>query len=499
MQLHKFKIHWGAICLITVLSLVMYGCGGGGSSSSEPEVDSPPTETPPADDGEGGAGDGDGEPEVSQDDIDAEAMRVAGAIGIGTPMPVIGDALPTNITHTKGAIEIKDEPEDTDLMKSDEMVAAIPKWKSNVYMRAPSEGVEDMIVLYNDVGPHTDESYGTVFDIVGSGEDALVDGVASTDPDTGVLTLATTVGDAIYTVDGFPSGDRQTFEVMDDPKTAADDREKQGTFYGVPGKFTCIATSCSATTDNKGKLVTISEGWTFTPTGNIEDIKVKGVIPDADYMVMGYWLEKTTDTAGKTTYEFSHISDGARAYIGAAIGARDADSGVITGAEAHAVTKTAKYAGPATGMYIMKTLDSLGGAISPFSSGQFVANAMLTANFGGNSVAVTDQFSVSGTVSGFVDAEGAPISEDRWTLKLMKSDISGDGTLGWTFSGDTTGGTSDSGSWAGAFYGPALGDNPATADDVETDFPFQPGAAAGTFNGHFANGHVAGAFGATKQ
>ena len=51
MRQYKFKIHWGAICLITVLSLVMYGCGGGGSSSSEPE-----TETPPTDDGDGDGG-----------------------------------------------------------------------------------------------------------------------------------------------------------------------------------------------------------------------------------------------------------------------------------------------------------------------------------------------------------------------------------------------------------------------------------------------------------
>ena len=43
------------------------------------------------------------------------------------------------------------------------------------------------------------------------------------------------------------------------------------------------------------------------------------------------------------------------------------------------------------------------------------------------------------------------------------------------------------GEWSGVMYGP---------DD---DSPQQPTGVAGEFNGHFNNGHVAGAFGATRD
>ena len=50
--------------------------------------------------------------------------------------------------------------------------------------------------------------------------------------------------------------------------------------------------------------------------------------------------------------------------------------------------------------------------------------------------------------------------------------------------------------WSGMFFGNA-GCCTTTADSVAADD--YPAAVIGEFNGHFANGHVAGAFGAEKD
>ena len=105
MQLHKFKIHWGAICLITVLSLVMYGCGGGGSSSSSAMEEE---EMMPGD-GDGGGMEpaecAEGETGTppncmaagsSQDDIDNEAMLLAAEIGLNKDGTAGLDVTPTD-------------------------------------------------------------------------------------------------------------------------------------------------------------------------------------------------------------------------------------------------------------------------------------------------------------------------------------------------------------------------------------------------------------------
>ena len=127
------------------------------------------------------------------------------------------------------------------------------------------------------------------------------------------------------------------------------------------------------------------------------------------------------------------------------------------------VEGTATYAGPASGFYMKKTF-APDGTPTPVGSGQFTAEAVLNASFGGDDVAVNNQFRIGGDVSSFRNSD-----------------------VGNFTAGTTTG----NGSWQGRFHG---ADDPDTADVRE-----QPSSASGTFTGHFLNGHVAGAFGATIQ
>ena len=87
-----------------------------------------------------------------------------------------------------------------------------------------------------------------------------------------------------------------------------------------------------------------------------------------------------------------------------------------------------------------------------------------------------------------MDAYGNEI-DSEWTAMLMTNNPA-DGAArnvnidsGGTFNGTTTGG----GQWSGQFHD--------ARTDADTN-AIAPGAAAGVFDAHFDNGHVAGAFGA---
>ena len=58
------------------------------------------------------------------------------------------------------------------------------------------------------------------------------------------------------------------------------------------------------------------------------------------------------------------------------------------------------------------------------------------------------------------------------------------------FTGATSAVPAAAGTWNGTFFG-----NADTTDDADEQYPT---AVAGEFDGHFRNGHVAGAFGATR-
>ncbi len=355
--------------------------------------------------------------------------------------------------------------------------------------------VTDTLTVYTNVEGLKAEAYNDYFaaeivsDTNPNGRPAVVTAPLADDSADGRLTLggdASAVANHANLFGGSffvkpPNNDQNelTSVAGDDKDNPAN--EVDGTFAGVPGKFVCSSGTCDVTFDADGMLTAISAGWEFVPTST--DVEVQNVIRDTDFLTFGYWLQATEDDEGETTYGVRTFATG-----GTASDAAD----VIT------LEGEATYSGAATGMYAKKTFDGRGVG-TPTSSGQFTADAMLTARFGGPDIAVSKQFQINGEVSNFMDGDGNAI-DDMWTVELMMSRLNtvtdgGNEASDYTndvFSGATTG----DGEWEGRFFG-------TVAQDADTDTAGNqstlPTGVAGEFNGHFSNGHVIGAFGATKD
>ena len=70
---------------------------------------------------------------------------------------------------------------------------------------------------------------------------------------------------------------------------------------------------------------------------------------------------------------------------------------------------TATYKGPAAGRYVVKTFNP-NATIDSIRNGEFTAKAELTANFGGEDIAVSKHNRISGVVDGFKGENAATIS-----------------------------------------------------------------------------------------
>ena len=158
--------------------------------------------------------------------------------------------------------------------------------------------VMDMVTTYTNQDPAGDEYYATYYRAAGQDEIAAGD-FADTD---GALILADGRS-KLAKSGGLPSGVSQMFEYdggAGHKPVLTGDNVLQGTFNGVPGKFSCTNADCTASTNASGAL-SIDGGnagmWVFTPNGDPEKIVVEGVIPDVDYLTFGYWVETTTDTS----------------------------------------------------------------------------------------------------------------------------------------------------------------------------------------------------------
>ena len=404
--------------------------------------------------------------DMTTDDIAAEGKRVADAIGPGSTRAdsnsvTSGNQMPFTIDGgklTEDPLTTGDDQTDDDFAKSDIAPAEIADWTGAKYTRTMGM-VADTVYSYTDQEAATDQAYTEYY----SNSDAQDRDGVDTGID-GVLTLSTdqTGNHELFSVTFGINAEDQTKTIMDDTTTTdVSENEIEGMFNGVPGTFVCDGT-CTAASDDMGNLETLTGTWTFEPAEvemGADPHMVAGVVPDPDYLDFGYWLQATEDEDGEVTYAVLAYADGKRDYGSVA-----------------SVLGTAEYKGPATGIYMMKTF-APDGEPTPVASGQFTAHAMLTANFGGGDVAANDQFTVSGTVSNFMD--GGAMINDAWSVELMKTASENDGT----FTGATTG--------EGAYNGTFHGDN--------TDNTAPPSAASGTFDAHFANGHVLGAFGANIQ
>ena len=318
-----------------------------------------------------------------------------------------------------------------------------------------NESVMDTVVVYTDIDDPTEAAYSTYF----AGADrGGVTGMA--DAATGVLSLDNDeVGENSERFVTADFGITTAHQVVphptpDDPDTTEteDSVEIMSSFYGIPGTFTCTAEEdCTASSDMDGTISELGGSWTFTPTLDDDDdnnvmelmeIMVAGVVPDPLYITMGYWLRD--DYTGMM---------GARSYAASAFAHANVDGYTGTFGD---VEGSATYEGSATGLYMDKRFETDGASVTtiPVSAGQFTADVMLNANFGGTGLAVDDQFRVTGTVDSFVDAEGNNLYD--WAVDLMlpgedNSDVNITNADG-SFSGVTDEGGGE-GTWSGQFYG----------------------------------------------
>jgi len=327
-----------------------------------------------------------------------------------------------------------------------------------------TRGLTDTVTLFSNMDDPKAVAYIQYY----GGDDAsslasqnrpAVDG-ALTSAATGVLNIDET--DAVIQTYGslfksseFPTANKRTITYGDTTQDDVDsDRTLSGSFNGVEGTFECSG-SCTAMANANGVLIDLEGTWTFTPKGDVKTLKVPDAQYDSDYLSFGYWISETT-TASGSRFEIGTLYDGSQP-VTATIATK---------------TGTATYVGEAAGAYTRK-------GDNP-AVGEFTGHASLTANFGDG----TGLGTISGTISQLVD--GGEAIDPSWTVDLQTANLeqATPGTDAVTFDGETSRG----GNWRGGFFG--------TTGTGATDYPR---GVAGDFTGHFENGHVIGAFGATRR
>ena len=288
-----------------------------------------------------------------------------------------------------------------------------------------------------------------------------------------------------------PTAGTTTITFGRDETANHDNKRLSGTFDMAPGTYECQAT-CTITMNTDGELTTASTGTiTFKPASG-----AMIPAPDTDYLTFGYWVRTSTSMTGDATTMIAPFARGKQLYNAGAVTAYLA---TITDAN---TTVSATYTGSATGQFVHKTdVDGDGKGPVPTSSGQFTADAELTANFTNGTdpnLGTAFQNAINGKISNFKNSTGHNIEGWELILNPAKFDSNVVANGGFTFSAGTSGGKDQpAGGWRGSFFGSATGPD---GDDVGTDpDPIQPGSVAGEFLGHFENGHAVGAFGATKQ
>ena len=407
---------------------------------------------------------------------DPESMATA----FGKVSATLGGGLMTanaaEDTVRGGKVTVNNADGDNTYAKATWPVPMISGWAASVWERESSP--MDSVVVYTNIQDAANAKYNTYY-AVGEAAPTVTDaqmgwvykawaGVVSVTANTddtkpNVIVLTTEVMGATRSLFDFAHGltrPNQT-NAFDDDEDTTDVNETmpmiQGMFNGVPGTFACT-TGCTLVSDGDGKLMTFGGDWTFTADSNA---MVAGVLVDADYLDFGYWVN-TDDSGDDTEYMVNTFYRGEESY------------GDVMG-----VAGSATYKGGAAGLYTKRALTP-GGDGDVTAAGRFTADAELTANFGGTSVAADDQDSISGKIKNFMD-DGMMI-DAAWLVELNKIQGATFNTSVGTFSGTTTGGT-----WRGSFYGDAGEEN---ANPLPT-------GVAGEFTAGFNNGDLIGSFGAT--
>ena len=397
-------------------------------------------------------------------------------------------------------------------MSEDMMPPSVGRFADGAVFSRTSMGVTDTVYVYETrsaPGPLAwDMQYPedfTATDAISSIAEAASTPVGS--QSFNVLTFGTDVTTISmrFESDMFPSGVAQTYTYLTDtdydslPTSGPNARGPaqirrrmfDGMFHGISGTYSCAeGGDCTATTNNRGELITLSAGWTFRPNNLAEGLTghmVQGVVNDTDYLTFGYWVQKDEDDTGDVTIGVSTFASGSDTLA-------DADIAALVN-----LVGTADYNGKAVGKFALKTLAPDGAAIIT-DGGTFTADANLKAYFGGNAISFNDRFTISGTIDDFRNDDGDVI-DSNWSVALSKADFTSNPgtdpaadktTTQATFTGITSAG-GPSGAWGGSFYGPS--DDAPAADANQDEYP---SSVAGEFDAHFLNGHALGAFGATR-
>ena len=340
---------------------------------------------------------------------------------------------------------------------------AITDWKANVYKR--TKPATDTLTIYqNDVAG--DEAFNTYY----AASNVLIDAVAED-----VVTFANASvnkdSTSYFVGAGFPTADGGVIDTSHETGK----NEFEGTFHGVAGTYSCGNASTSCRALRADGVLELTGTWKFEPDD--PETKVKGVVADGDYLAFGYWKRESKGTNGMTTYNISAFGQGSMPFVASAI---------------PALQGTAKYAGPAAGLFAKRTFSS-DGTSQVTQGGEFTADVNLTASFGGGAIAFNDQFSIDGTVTGFKNSKGNTI-DPGWALTLNKANFATVNSAGTDYEAHTNSfdgtikamGTTVGGKWEGMFYGPSANDA-------------MPSSVAGQFGARFTNGEVLGGFGAVKK
>ena len=335
---------------------------------------------------------------------------------------------------------------------ADATIATIGDWYDNLYVRTIDADTTVTFAIYsNQIAP---EPFHVVYQL--DSDDSIV-------VNTGNVELVSGVAE-------FPSAVNQ----VDVP--FMDASEFTGRFHGAPGTYTCIS-MCTLSTNLDGELDEVGGVWHFTP----DDTEFLVPVPDSDYVYFGYWMHE------------SEVND-APVIMVAAIAGGTVESPIGT---VQALEGLATYQGSATGVYVKRTV-SPDNEIESRAGGQFVADAMLTASFGGGDVPSNDHYSIVGTIQDFRDRYGGTI-DSTWDVALEKALFGTQpgavlsGANNNEFGGTTEGDPGRAGAWNGRFFGPVAVDGDDTMAGNQSTFP---SGVAGTFNARFTNGEVLGAFGA---
>lgn len=340
-----------------------------------------------------------------------------------------------------------------DLAEQEDGPAAISGWTGARFRRGTTA---EQLVVYADPGapeamPFTPENLNRLNEVSGlTGETVPASGLDIQDAWLPVIRSSSLAA--------APPGGSITYP---SEGTGADaGREFTGTFAGGSGRFRCSGSDCAVTLDDEGMPTAMggTSSWTFVPnTGAMVQV------PDYDHLYFGWWLNEEGDGA----YGFQTFAD--------AVGFPAGAGSVTPGMEG-----TATYRGAAAGVWAQTTVS--GGQVTEARSGEFTAEAVLTANF----FAALDAGEVSGEIDSF--RGGAGTSLDDWRVVLKPAPLTaGEASFAGATGGEVGPGTSGKGSWEGRFHG---------TDGAATNA--RPSHVTGRFDLHFPGTQIAGAFGAGR-